>query len=179
MMPLQVVFLELIIDPICSVAFENEKEEENIMKRKPRDSREKFFGAKKIFSSASQGLLLLGMTMTIYFLSIREGHTGGEVRAIAYSSLIIGNIFLILTNLSRTKNFLGVIKEKNWVVLIILSIAAIMLLLILTIPFFQDIFKFEFPGFIHFIPPLVGAVSVLLILESLKHLKKIQLAPFR
>ncbi|WP_242121669.1 cation-translocating P-type ATPase [Aestuariivivens sediminicola] len=171
LMPLHIVILELIIDPICSVAFENEQEEENIMKRKPRDPKEKFFGRNKIFASVFQGLLLLGMTMTIYFLSIHEGHTSAEVRAIAFSSLVIGNIFLILTNLSRTRNFLKVITEKNWAVWIILSIALIMLLLIISIPFLQKIFSFEFPGLKHFISSIIGSSLILLTLEILKYLK--------
>ncbi|WP_242083880.1 cation-translocating P-type ATPase [Aestuariivivens sediminis] len=171
LMPLHIVLLELIIDPICSVAFENEQEEENIMKRKPRDPQEKFFGRNKILASVFQGSLLLGMTMTIYFLSIHEGHTNAEVRAIAFSSLVIGNIFLILTNLSKTRNFIKVITEKNWAVWIILSTAIIMLLLIISIPFLQNIFSFEFPGLKHFISSLIGSSLILLTLEILKYLK--------
>lgn len=45
-MALHIVFMELLIDPACSIAFEYEQEEKNIMKRKPRDPEEKFFGGK-------------------------------------------------------------------------------------------------------------------------------------
>jgi len=171
LMPLHIVLLELIIDPICSVAFENEQEEENIMKREPRNPQEKFFGLNKIFESVLQGLLLFGMTMAIYFLSINEGHTNEEVRAIAFSSLVIGNVFLILTNLSNSRNILKVIREKNWAVWIILSVAIIMLILIISIPFLQQIFSFEFPGTKHFISSLIGAISILLILETVKYFR--------
>lgn len=171
LMPLHIVLMELIIDPICSIAFEHEQEEKNIMSRKPRNPQEQFFGGKKIFASVLQGLLLLGMTLTIYFLSIHEGHTDKEVRAIAFFSLIIGNVFLILTNLSRTRNFIKVITERNWAVWIILSIAIIMLVLTISIPFLQQIFSFEFPGYRHFVSPLIGASVVLIILETVKYFK--------
>lgn len=171
LMPLHIVLLELIIDPVCSIAFEHEQEEENIMSRKPRNPQEKFFGGNKIVASVLQGLLLLGMTMTIYFLSIHEGHTNEEVRAIAFSSLIIGNVFLILTNLSKTRNFIKVITERNWAVWIILTMAIVMLFLIISIPFLQQIFRFEFPGYRHFISSLIGASLVLLILETVKYWK--------
>jgi len=171
LMPLHIVLLELIIDPICSVAFENEQEEENIMNREPRNPQEKFFGGNKIFASALQGLLLLGMTLAIYFLSIHEGHTDEEVRAIAFTSLVIGNVFLILTNLSKTRNIFKVITERNWAVWIILSIAIIMLLLIISIPVLQQIFSFGFPGLKHFISSIIGASFVLLVLETVKSLK--------
>lgn len=171
LMPLHIVLMELIIDPICSVAFEHEQEEQNIMSRKPRHPQEKFFGGNKILASVLQGLLLLGMTISIYLLSIHEGHTDEEVRAIAFSSLIIGNVFLILTNLSKTRSVFKVITEKNWALRIILSIAIIMLLLIISIPFLQHIFSFEFPGYRHFVSSLIGACSVLIILETIKYFK--------
>ncbi len=170
LMPLHIVLLELIIDPVCSIAFEYEQEEKNIMNRAPRNPNEQFFGAKRIVSSLLQGLLLLAMTIAVYFASLQEGHTDGEVRAIAFSSLIVGNVFLILTNLSKTRNFFTIITEKNWALWMILSIATISLYLILTIPFLQGVFNFEFPGYQHFIPALIGAISILIILESAKYI---------
>jgi P-type Ca2+ transporter type 2C len=171
LMPLHIVILELIIDPICSIAFEHEQEENNIMNRKPRNTMEKFFGANKILESVLQGLLLLAMTLVVYFVSIHEGHTYKEVRTIVFTSLIIGNIFLILTNLSKTRNYLQVILEKNWVVWVILSSAILLVALLISIPFLQKIFGFEFPGFTHLLPSLIGAIFLLLIFEIIKYIK--------
>jgi len=169
LLPLHIVFLELIIDPVCSVAFESEEEEKNIMKRAPRKPDELFFGRKKILTSVFQGLILLVTVLTIYFLSIREGHTDGEVRAITFSSLIIGNILLILNNLSKTQSFVHVLLEKNWSLKIILSGAIILLVLILFVPILKEIFSFEFPGFGHFTTPIIGAGIMLFILEGIKY----------
>lgn len=168
LLPLHIVFMELIIDPACSIAFESEREEKNIMKRKPRSTEEKFFGGRKIAFSVFQGLLLLIMVVTLYFLSINEGHTEGEVRAIAFSSLIIGNIFLILTNLSKTRSFISVLMEKNLAIIIMLPVVLIVLFVIITVPAFQEVFSFQFPGFAHFIPSVIGAGSLLVILELIK-----------
>lgn len=52
------------------------------------------------------------MVLTVYYLSLHEGHNEGEVRAIAFSALIVGNIFLILTSLSKTRNIISVLSEK-------------------------------------------------------------------
>jgi Ca2+-transporting ATPase len=121
--------------------------------------------------SLFSGLLLLMMVAGVYFLSLYEGHTEGEVRAIAFSTLILGNIFLILTNLSKTRSFVAVIAEKNYAVMIILLSAFILLLLIISIPGLQQVFSFRFPGYKHFIPSVTGAIILLLILETIKYLR--------
>lgn len=171
LMPLHIVFMELIIDPICSIAFESEQEEKSIMKRKPRDVNEKFFGWNKIIYSLFEGLLVLSVVLVVYFMSINEGHSDQEVRAISFSSLIIANVFLILTSLSKTRSFISVLSEKNWAVILIISIALIMLFLTMRIPFLQNIFSFEFPGYIHFISSVSIAFIMLIILECIKYLK--------
>lgn len=171
LMPLHIVFMELIIDPVCSIAFELEAEEIGIMNRPPRDPNIQFFGFKKIISSAIIGLLVLAMVLVVYFLSIQEGHTNEEIRAIAFSALIIGNIFLILTTLSKSRNAWAVLMEKNIALLIILSTAFSLLILLIMVPYFQTIFSFENPGFKHFIISIIGGFTVLAILETIKHFK--------
>jgi Ca2+-transporting ATPase len=168
LLPLHIVFLQLIIDPVCSIAFEYEQEEKGIMKRPPRSPVELFFGGRKIVMGVLKGLLLFMMVVAVYFHSIHEGHRDGELRAIAFSSLIIGNVFLILTNLSKTRSLFAVISEKNFPAMMILASALIMLLLIISVPSLQQLFSFEFPGYKHFISAFTGAISILLVLETVK-----------
>lgn len=171
LMPLHIVFLELIIDPVCSVAFESEQEEAGIMQRPPRNPDARFFGLRRMLQALVRGLLLLAVVLVIYFLSIHEGHTPEEVRAIAFSSLIIGNIFLILTTLSKTRSFIAVIAERNKALIAILNIAAVVLLLILLVPYLRGVFGFGFPGYAHFISSVTGATVMLLILETVKFIR--------
>ncbi len=171
LMPLHIVFMELIIDPICSIAFESEKEELNIMNRPPRNPTEKFFGIKKILISASMGILLLSMVLIVYFIAINEKHNAGEIRGIAFTALILGNMFLILTTLSKTRSATSVIFEKNWMLLLILISSSAILMLLLIIPFLRKLFSFSYPGFKHFIISILGSISVLLILELVKFIR--------
>lgn len=171
LMPVHIVFMELIIDPICSIAFESEQEEKGIMQRPPRNPKELFFGWRSMAFSLIQGLLLLAMVIAVYFLSIHERHNDSEVRAIAFSSLIIGNIFLILTSLSKTRNFISVLMEKNIAVIVIIAIALTLLFMTISVPALQHIFNFQFPGFKHFISSIIGAAIILILFESIKFLK--------
>jgi Ca2+-transporting ATPase len=166
--PIHIVFMELIIDPVCSIAFESEQEESGIMQRPPRPANEQFFGRKKIAFALFKGMMLLTTVLIVFGLSIQEGHSEGEVRAIAFSALIIGNIFLILTDLSTTRSFVSVFMERSKVTLLIIGIALTLLLSTLTIPGLNFIFNFEFPGFAHFLPAIAAAGSMLMVLEGYK-----------
>jgi len=171
LMPLHIVFMELIIDPVCSIAFESEREEMGIMNRPPRNSKERFFGVKSILRSASMGVFLLVSVIVVYFLTMNEGHSDGEVRAIAFSSLIIGNLFLILTTISNTRNAFAVLREKNTALLIILGTASTLMAALIFIPYLRSIFGFEYPGLRHFGIAGLAATFVLLTLELIKFTK--------
>jgi Ca2+-transporting ATPase len=166
--PLHIVFMELIIDPICSIAFESEVEEKGIMNRPPRKTDLKFFGFSKISFSLIQGILLLITVLIVHFISIKEGHTEGEVRAIAFTSLIIGNIFLIITNLSNTRSFKHLFTQKSKSALLIIIGSLIILICIHSFKPLQDLFHFEYPGINHFIPSILASLCLVLLLEARK-----------
>jgi Ca2+-transporting ATPase len=172
LLPLHIVFIELIIDPVCSIAFESEQEEINIMNRPPRAINQKFFSIKRMLYSFFQGVLLLIVVIAVYIASIREGHTEAEIRAITFSSLIVGNIFLILTNLSGTRPFTSVIKERNMAAISISFAAMLLLLAIISIPQLQRLFSFTHPGYGHFKVSILGASVLLLILEVIKYSRR-------
>ena len=169
LMPLHIVFLELIIDPVCSIAFESEAEEKGIMSRPPRDPSEKFFGKKKLTVSIFKGLLLLSMLIVVYLLTLSEGHNEQETRAVVFTSLIIGNIFLILSSLSSTQSCLAVVTEKNYAALILLVIPMLALFFIMAFPPAQVAFGFKNPGVVHFLIVLTSCLIFLLILELFKY----------
>ncbi len=165
------MFLELIIDPVCSIAFESEKEEKDIMIRKPRNLNDTFFGRNKIAESVLQGLLLLAFVLAVFLFTINEGHSEFETRAISFSALIVGNIFLILSNLSKTRSVFSTLKENNKSLILIVAIAILMLLLTLNISYLQTLFSFQNPGLFHFLISIFGASIMLLVLEIIKHYK--------
>ena len=141
--PVHIVFLELIIDPACSIIFEAEKEEINIMNRSPKRIDEPFFGVKKILFSCLQGVGILIITLTVYIAGLHLGYEAKEVRAMAFTTLIVSNIAVIFTNRSWTDNIFKIIATPNKAVLWVAGGAIFFLALILNIPFFLDLFQFH------------------------------------
>jgi Ca2+-transporting ATPase len=141
--PVHIVFLELIIDPACSIVFEAEKEEKNAMARPPRAIDEPFFGRRKILFSCLQGVGILIVTLFIYFLGLKFGYNPKEVRAMSFITLIVSNIAVILTNRSWTDNIFKILVSPNKAVLWVIGGAIFFLVLILNIPFFLNLFQFN------------------------------------
>ena len=119
--PVHIVFLELIINPACSIIFEAEKEEENVMSRPPKKLDEPFFGAKKIWFSCLQGAGILIVTLVVYFGGLHFSFEANQVRTMAFTTLIISNIAIILTNRSWTDNIFKIIATPNKAVLWVVS----------------------------------------------------------
>ncbi len=145
--PVHIVFLELIIDPACSIIFEAEKEEKNVMTRPPKAIDEPFFGARKIFLSCMQGVGILMISMLVYLTALKTGHSEEAIRTLTFVTLIASNIAVILSNRSWTNHIFRILitpnKSAKWVV----GGAAFFLVLILNIPFLLELFQFERVGF--------------------------------
>jgi len=141
--PVHIVFLELIIDPACSIIFEAEKAERNVMNRPPKGIADPFFGGKKIFFSCLQGVGILIITLTVYFVGLNIGYNAMEVRAMAFTTLIVSNIAVILTNRSWTDHIFKIIATPNRAVLWVIGGAVFFLSMILNVHFFLKLFQFQ------------------------------------
>jgi Ca2+-transporting ATPase len=170
--PVHIVFLELIIDPSCSMIFEAEKEEKNVMSRPPKDINEPFFGAGKIFFSCMQGVGILIISLLVYFIGLKMGYTEKSIRTLTFVTLIVSNIAVILSNRSWTSNFFEILLTPNKAVKWIIGGAIIFLILILNIPFLLDLFQFEKIGYIEILVCTAAGLSSITWFEIYKKVKK-------
>jgi Ca2+-transporting ATPase len=166
--PVHIVFLELIIDPACSIIFEAEKEEKNVMNRPPKKFEEPFFGAKKILFSCLQGVGILVIVLAVYFIGLDLGKSSNEVRAMAFTTLIVSNIAVILTNRSWTRNIFEIIATTNKAVKWVVGGAILFLLIVLEVPFFMDLFQFDRLHFTDILICTAAGLSTILWFELYK-----------
>ncbi len=171
LLPVHIVFLELIIDPACSMIFEAEKEEKNVMTRPPRKTGERFFGTQKIFLSCMQGIMILAVVLAIYLYGHYAGYSEGIIRTMSFTALIAANIAVILTNRSWTRNIFEIIRMPNRAVLWVVGGAILFMSLILNIPFFIQLFKFEIPAWPDIIICVVAGMLTITWFEIHKRIK--------
>jgi Ca2+-transporting ATPase len=171
--PAHIVFLELIIDPACTLIFEGEKEEENVMSRPPKNIDEPFFGAKKIFFSCSQGIVILLICLLVYFAGLKLGYSEKSVRTYTFVTLIVSNIAVILSNRSWNTGFFRILASPNKAVPWIIGGAIIFMVIILNVPFLINLFQFEKTGVIELIVCTIAGFSSIIWFEIYKKVKKV------
>ncbi|MCZ7357129.1 MAG: cation-translocating P-type ATPase [Candidatus Methanoperedens sp.] len=147
LLPGHIAFLELIIDPACSTVFEAEPEERNIMKRPPRDLKEKLFGRKSVYSSLLQGGSVLAVVIMVFLLALYLGKGEMEARTLTFTTLVIANLTLIVANLSWEDSLIRTMSPENKALWMVVGGALSSLVLVLYVPFLSDIFHFSFLHF--------------------------------
>jgi Ca2+-transporting ATPase len=173
LLPVHILFLELIIDPACTVVFEAEEDEPDIMQRPPRRLEEPLFGRTMILSGLIQGLGILAVVVTIYAVMLTRGYGESVARMLAFVCMIIGNLGLIFANRSRKHSILKTIRIPNKALWWVTGGAAIFLTLVLSIPFLRDLFKFAPLNRWETVMIAFSGLASILIAESVK-LKKIR-----
>jgi len=141
--PVHIIFLEIIMGPTCSLIYENEPMEQNLMLQKPRPLTTTFFNLKEITISIIQGLVITLGLLCVYYHCVESGFSEKYTRTEVFLTLIVSNIFLTLENRSFYYSILTTIKYKNNLVLLIIGITICVTSLILYIPVFSKFFLFE------------------------------------
>jgi Ca2+-transporting ATPase len=165
--PVHIVFLELIIDPACSVVFEAEDAEKNSMKRPPRKLSESLFNRRTVITSLIQGILMLSIATITYWWAIRD-HGENAARALCFTTLVVCNIGMILTNRSYYRSIISTIGIPNSALWWVLGAAMAMLSCGLFIPFLQGLFRFAPVPPEDFFACLLGGVGTIVLMECLK-----------
>lgn len=142
LLPVHIVFLELIIDPACSVAFETEPEEADLMRRPPRRLQEALFGRATLLTGLVQGLGVLAIVFGVFAFTLARGSGEFEARMISFSTLVIADLGLIFSNRSRTRSILATWRTPNRALWWITVLTLIFLALAIFVPLLRGLFGF-------------------------------------
>jgi len=140
LLPVHVAFLELVIDPACSVAFEAEPEEPGIMQRPPRAKDVPLFDRRMMVLSLLQGASVLAVSLALYVLA--GGNGDAHARTLAFTSLMSGNLALILVNRSWQVPVFSRRKGGNRTAMAVVVVAFALLVTIVSVAPLRAFFAF-------------------------------------
>ena len=160
--PVHIIFLEIIMGPTCSIIYENEPMESNLMLSKPRPFTTTFFNFKEILMSIIQGLVITAGLLFVYQYCVRTGCTEAVTRTTIFLTIISANVFLTLANRSFYFSIFTTIRYRNNLVPMIIGITLAITALLLYVPAFSRFFLFDVVSGTQLgMSILVGLVSVL------------------
>ena len=131
--PVHVIFLELVMGPMCSIVYENEPAEKNSMQEQPRPLGSTFLSLKELGISIVQGI---GITIGILFMyqwTVQNGGNEQLTRTMVFSTLVFSNVMLSLVNRSFYYSVFDSFKNKNNIMVTANSLTLFFLALILYI----------------------------------------------
>jgi Ca2+-transporting ATPase len=176
LMPVHILVLQLIIDPTCSLVFEAESEESDVMSRPPRKPDASIFATQLIFKGALQGLALLATVLTVFYFALRSGHDAEQARALGFTTMVLGNIGLIFINRSLSQHVFSAINLPNPTLWWVTGGALCILSGALFIPGLSGLFYFGHPSVEHIAISVLASLSciaLLVVAKSLGYLRAV------
>ena len=168
LLPIHVAFLHLIIDPACSIVLEAEPAEATVMQRPPRNPQEPLFGRKTVGLAVMQGLGILAIALTIFIIALARKQGELDARALTFTTLILANLGLILSEGSTSRLNLKILRSPNPALWWVLGGGLVFLTTVLYVPFLRHMFGFSFLHPIDLAICLLGGAMSLLWFELLK-----------
>ena len=140
--PIHVIFLELVMGPTCSIAFENEPAEANQMRQPPRPFGATFLAGAELWRSIAQGLGIALAVLSVYFIAMQQGEPEAVVRTLVFTTLVLSNILLTLVNRSFTQSVFATLRVPNRLLWLMLGLTFALLLMTLFVAPARALFGF-------------------------------------
>jgi Ca2+-transporting ATPase len=153
--PMHIVFMELIIDPACTLVFENEPAAPGAMQRPPRDAQAPLFSPGALARTLAMGLgPLLGVALA-YGWAL-GALAPAQARAFGFTTLVFANLSLILVNRAAGASLIGSLRQPNRILWLVVAAALGLLALALYVPWLAAVFQFAVLA-----PALVAGAGVI------------------
>lgn len=169
LLPAHIAFLEMIINPVCAVVFEAEKEEKDIMRRPPRAAASRLFSRGIVVWGLLQGALACAIVAALYLQAVRLGLPEDDIRAVTFVALVLANLGLVLVNRSFESSFRSALLRGNPAMWVMSAITAVLLGLALAFEPARALFRF---GKLHADDLLVALASATALVIAAEFLKR-------
>ena len=174
LLPVHILFLELVIDPACSVVFEAEQEDEGVMRRPPRSPKEPLFGRKLLTLGLLQGASVLVIVLAVYLTALLGWQDAMDATALSFTTLVIANLGLIFANRSWSRTILSTLRSPNPALWWVFGGTLFFIALVLYVPFLRGLFHFSFLHLDDILICLTGGTVSILWFEGVKFFRQKQ-----
>ncbi|MBP6096881.1 MAG: cation-translocating P-type ATPase [Methyloversatilis sp.] len=140
--PLHIAFLELVIDPSCSVVFEADEADAGLMREKPRRRGGALLPPRRIALSLLCGMIAAVVVLAVYAVALAGGIDATAARTMVFITLVCSGLALIFSARSAGQNSMSALRGIAPVVRWIIGGTLAALLLVTTVPWLARQFDF-------------------------------------
>lgn len=140
--PLHIAFLELVIDPACSIVFEAEEADTDLMTHPPRQSKEALLSAQHILRSVAFGSISTASIFGMYAWLLSADIATASAATAAFVMLVTANAVLILPSRSSQTEWQQLWRKLTPTSLWVLALTLLMMASITSIDIFAQPFRF-------------------------------------
>lgn len=134
LLPLHVVFLEMVIDPACSIVLEREPPAPDLMRRPPRPAGTPLLALGTVAGSLLLGATAFALVLLVYLTASRAALPTQQTAALTFAALVACNVALVHWHMAASRH--GIARPINlafWITLIV-AIALLSCLTLLPAP---------------------------------------------
>ena len=143
LMPVQIAFLQLIIDPTSALVFEAEDADPGLMERPPRRLGTPLFDRQVLVLTFLQGLIVLVFVAGVYAVGVTAGDSPATVRSTTFATLVFSNLALMLVNRSWVQPvWRASARRRNPAVTRVIAACVLVLAFLLGVPVLRRAFGF-------------------------------------
>jgi P-type Ca2+ transporter type 2C len=136
----------MVVDTICSVAFERSPAEADLMQRGPRSINEPIISAPLLAVALMQSAIVLAGAFAIYAFATQFGNSDNAVRAAVIITMIAGNLALVRVNMTRGWTLSHVFEGGQQVYWMILLLTTAVGAVVFAVPELRALFRFDLPS---------------------------------
>ena len=140
--PLHIAFLELVIDPTCSIVFEAEEGSTNLMEQPPRRTTEPLLSSRHVFLSLLQGSVVTAAVVGLYAWMAGQTAYAATASTAAFVVLVAANAVLIFPSRTSQTRWRSLWAGLTPVSLWVLGGTLAALTAITTVPWLAQAFSF-------------------------------------
>jgi len=170
--PIQIALLEMIIDPVCALVFEAEREEARIMQRPPRNPSERLFSARLVAPSIIYGGISFLLLLALHISAVGWGFSQDRVRTLVFFTLVTSIMALALVNRSFSTSLGRAIWRNNAILRYVACAVAAGCAIILTVEPLRRILQFAPLEPADFLYPIMTFGLILILCEFVKGQRK-------
>ncbi len=171
--PVHLLWINLITDCFPALALGMEKGEQDLMHRKPRDSKDGIFSGGLGTDVAYQGALVTIVTLAAYFIGhfleagVWQITNSSDGMTMAFLTMSMAEIFHSF-NMRSQRGSIFTIKHQNWYLIGAMLVSLLLTTAVIYVPALALAFGFEHISFIEYSVALALAFSVIPIVEIVK-----------